>query len=268
VELFERMLGRAFPSGFQSLGGGATLNRAAPPELARALDAIRLLLGELEGLRANAYDEQQRLQAIENEGREGRVSLGRAMEALTADVSKTREEARDMRAQVAPLVAASKAFGPRSLAAHKELVFWEGRSGFTEPHTELAASYRRLADLTDAWIAARRREIEAEAEATRLERTIADVDFQIRSLRESLANLEHKLEEKRHASATKIAEVGQRSAAIENQMLQLASYFCAPLRPRPELGQLFVELEKAAPTPDMDEGPITQNKNAPAQRVG
>src|SRR6185312_11526924 len=25
VELFERMLGRAFPSGFQSLGGGATL---------------------------------------------------------------------------------------------------------------------------------------------------------------------------------------------------------------------------------------------------
>jgi serine/threonine-protein kinase len=249
VDLFERMLGRAFPgAGLGSLGGGATLNRGPPPELGRALEAIRLRQGELDGLRAAAYDEQQRLEGIENEAREGRLTLGRAMEALTADVSTTREQARDLRAQVVPLSLAAQSFRPRALAAHKDLVSWEGRCAFHEPHTELAAAYRKLADLTDAWLAARRRELDGEAAAVKMERAIADVDFQIKSLRESLGNLERTLEARRIASSQKIAEMGQRTQQLEDEMLQLASYFCAPLRSRPELGSLFVELEQSAPT--------------------
>ena len=171
VDLFERMLGRAFPGGgLGALGAGATLSRGPPPELGRTLETIRLRQSELDDLRAAAYDEQQRLEAIENEGRDGRLSLGRAMEALTADASKTREEARAVRAQVVPLSLAAQAFGPRAIAAHKDLVFWEGRSGFHEPHAELAAAYRKLADLTESWLTARRRELDAEAEAARMER--------------------------------------------------------------------------------------------------
>ncbi len=261
VDLFERMLGRAFgghdggsrpqPLGFaEPVTMGETPKppaRPAPPELTRTLEAIRVRLREIEGLRASAYDEQQRLEAVEHEGREGRLRLGRAMDALTADVSKTREEARALRAQVEPLSLAARAFAPQAIAAHKDLVHWEGRSGFREPYPELAAAHRKLADLVDAWILARGREQQAETEALKKERVIADVDFQIRSLRESLGNLERSGEERREQSLSKIADMDRRTQLLEGEMLQLASHFCAPLRARPELGPLFYELERAAP---------------------
>src|SRR5262249_26332095 len=68
VDLFERMLSRAFPgldgNRPQALGGGAILNRAPPPELARTLEAIRIRLREVDALRAHAFEEQQRLESI------------------------------------------------------------------------------------------------------------------------------------------------------------------------------------------------------------
>jgi serine/threonine protein kinase len=251
VDLFERMLGRAFvvdgsvPSKPPAVG----FDQPAPPELTRSLEAIRARLREIEALRANAYDEQQRLEGVEREGRDGRLRLGRAMDALTADVSKTREEARALRAQVEPLSLIARAFAPQAIAAHKDLVLWEGRSGFREPHRELAAAHRKLADLVDAWLEARRRELVAEAEAVKTERVIADVDFQIRSLRESLGNLERNGEQRRQRSLEKIADMDRRTQLLEGEMLQLASRFCAPLRARPELAPLFYDLERAAPAP-------------------
>src|SRR6185437_5382052 len=163
VELFERMLARAFPAP----SGGP------PGDLVRALDRIRALLGETEGLRESGLEEQQRLEAIEHAGRDGRVRLGGAMDALTADAHKVREEARALRARVGSLGEASRAFSPRMMSAHRELVTWEGRSGFREPHRELAAAYRALADIVDAWVDARRGEMEAESDAAQKERVVA-----------------------------------------------------------------------------------------------
>jgi serine/threonine-protein kinase len=171
------------------------------------------------------------------------------MDALTADVSKTREEARALRAHVAPLAARSAAFAPQVLAIQKEVVFWEGRSGFAEPHAELAAVHRRMADRIDAWLMARQDEQAAEQEAALKERTIADVDFQIRSLRESLGRLERTFGERKHECQQKIADMGRRTLELEQELLQLASRFCAPLRSRADLAPLFYELERAAPTP-------------------
>jgi serine/threonine-protein kinase len=235
VDLFERMLTRAFPA-------------SAPPELARTLDAIKQRLRDIDALRTAAFDEQQRLETIEHEGRDGRLSLGRAMDALTADVSKTREQARALRAQVAPLAARANSFAPQVIAAHKQLVFWEGRSGFVEPSAELAAAYRRMADFVDAWLVARQDEQAAEREAATEERTIGDVDFQIRSLRESLGRLERTFGERKQECLQKIADMGRRTLELEEELLQLASRFCAPLRGRADLAPLFYELERAAPT--------------------
>jgi serine/threonine-protein kinase len=234
IVLFERMLKRAYPNG-------------APLEPSRTLEAIRTYLAEIERLRAAAFEDQQRLEGVEYEAREGRLRLGRAMDALTADASRQREEARNLRARLVPLTEACKAFVPQVTAQHREVVTWEGRSGFAEPYPELSAAYRRMADLVDGWWEARQREITAEREATEKERAIQDVNFQIRSLRESLGNLDRTAGERRQQIQQRIAEMGARSQQLEGELLQLASRLCAPLRSNPEMGPLFMELERATP---------------------
>jgi serine/threonine-protein kinase len=233
VELFEQMFTRGPPA-------------SMPPDSARLLELIKVDLRNIANLRATAVDELAKLAAIEEEAREGRQRLGRAMDALTTDIFKTREVARAQRARVTPLSEGAKAFVPQCLAAHREVVLWEGRSGFAEPYRELSSNYRHLADLVDAWHEVRQRELAAEALATKTEREIADVDFQIRALRESLSNLEKNLDVQRRASQNKLAEMGRRTDQLEADLLHCAGRFCGPLRSRPELGQLFAELERTA----------------------
>ena len=234
LALFERMLARAYP-------------RGAPPEPGQTMEGLRAHLAEIERLRTAAYDEQQRLEAVEHEAREGRQRLGRAMDALTVDASRSREAARVSRAEVSTLSEVSQAFAPRVRAAHREALRWEGRSGFIEPYRELSAAYRDLGDLIDAWWEARQVELVAERAAAEQERAITDVNFQIRTLRESLGNLERTLGERRQQCQEKIAEAGGRTQQLEAEVLRLATHLCAPLRRRPELAPLFAELERAAP---------------------
>jgi serine/threonine-protein kinase len=231
TDLFDQMLARGFG--------------AAPPlELTRLLDLLKGHQREIGSLRESALEEQQRLEGIENESREVRLRLGKEMDTLTIETSRTREEARALRAAVAPLTEASQAFRPQVLAAHKELVQWEGRSGFAEPYRELAASHRKLGDLMDLWFDARQRELAASEEAAEKERAIAQVDHQIKGLRESLAAFDKSIEELRGECQQRIAEMGRRTERLEDELLHLAGRFCAPLRARPELSSLFFELEK------------------------
>ncbi|AUX44148.1 uncharacterized protein SOCE26_056110 [Sorangium cellulosum] len=233
LDLFEKMTARAF-------------GPSPPVDLQRQLEGLRGLVREHAELRSRALDEQRRLEGVAEEWREGRLQIGRAMDALTVDASITREEARSFRARVAPLSAATQAYIPAVLSAHKEAVRWEGRSGFLEPYLELAASYRRLAELVEGWYTSRKADYEAESEAIAREQEVAEVDAQIKKLRERLEELDRHLEARRHEAQERMADIGRRADQIESDLLHMASRFCAPLRAKPELGALFVELERLA----------------------
>jgi serine/threonine-protein kinase len=224
---------------------------AAPPDLARMVDMLKSHVKEIGGLRAQALEEQQRIETIEHEGLAGRLQLGHAMDALTIDLSKTREEARTFRARVVPLAEEAQSCVAPLLKVHKDIILWEGRSGFREPHKELAVAYKKAAGLVEEWFDLRKAELEAEGEAAQRERALTDVDFQIKELRGSLAALDKSIEDRRKASHAAIADMGRRADQLEGELLHLSSRFCAPLRAKPELGPLFRELEKevAAPPP-------------------
>jgi serine/threonine-protein kinase len=230
TKLFEDMLKRA---------------PGAPPDLQRLLDELRGKVIEVAELRTNAFSEQQKLEVIESEGRDGRVRFGQAMDTLTADASKLREEVRALRHSLAPLQQASGQFAEKLRAAHKDAVFWEGRSAFMEPYLELAKAYRELAKIVDDWFNSRQSEKDAERSAQEIETQLADLDYQIKELRTGLETHDRDVEERRHESREKIAAMGHRADQLEAELLIIATRFCAPLRARPELVPLFRDLEAA-----------------------
>jgi serine/threonine-protein kinase len=217
-----------------------------PLDLARMLEQLKAQMQEIASLRARATEEQHWLEAIEQEGREGRLRLGRAMDALAVDVSKTHEEARTLRASIAPLDEKVAAILGEVKARHRETIRWEGRSGFAEPYRELAAAYRDLADGVERWFEARTAQRAAQNGAVEKEQIVADVDYQIRELRHSLQAFDKSIEERKNVCQVAIVEMGRRAEALEAERMSVAGRFCAPLRAKPELGELFVELERGA----------------------
>ncbi|MRG91144.1 serine/threonine-protein kinase [Polyangium spumosum] len=224
-----------------------TYGGALPVEVTRTLEQMKAHVKELAELRTRGIEEQRALDTIHREWKEGRFRQGKAMDRLTADISRTREEARATRAGIAPLAGAARSFAPRVRAAHRDVVFWEGRSGFHEPYRELAAAYRTLADLVDLWTNARHAELEVEAAAVEKERAVAEVDQQIRELRHSLVIADRAMEDRKAKHFVALADVGRRAEKLELELLRSSGRLCAPLRGRADLAPFFAELAGAAP---------------------
>jgi serine/threonine-protein kinase len=231
AKLFGEMLRRGFPQG--------------KPDSQKILADIEAKVGEVEELRKRAWDEQNKLEIIEQEGREAYVRFGQAMDTLTVDASRMREEARELRASLGPMTDENAAFGQRLQVVHKETVFWEGRSAFTEPYPELAKLYRDLAGILDEWLQARNKQREIERAIADMDAQFVDLDYQVKELRNGLEAHNREVEERRVESRELIAEMGRRADGLEGELLMLATRFCAPLRAKPELVPLFRDLEAA-----------------------
>ena len=235
VYVFEQMLSRAF-------------GPAQPAEMKKLLVQLKDLVIKVTDTRATHVNEQRALEEIDKRGREGRQRFGFAVDALGVDASKAKDEVRSALARAADLKGDVASGQAAFTNAHREIVTWEGRSGFHEPSKYLARAYRECADVVDGWNAARDKELAAIGAHADAERVASDIEFQIRELRAALANHEKAIETEHAARETKIISMNQEVEAMETTLLHLATKFCEPLRKRPELGPLFQQLESSSPT--------------------
>jgi serine/threonine-protein kinase len=233
IDVFEEMLAQA---------NGV----AAAADLGRTLEALRTVQAQIAERRNEIGQEQRKLEEIDARGRDGRQRFGAAVDALGIDSSRAKEWVRAARAEEQRLEAESKRGKVAFDAALKEAMFWEGRSGMQEPYAQLAASYRRCAEVVDAWLAVKKAERAAHDVLEDKTRMVSDLDYQIGELRAALAHHEQGIDRDREATRARIVELNAEAENMEASAVQLATKFCEPLRARPEMTPLFQKLEAEA----------------------
>jgi serine/threonine protein kinase len=233
VSVFDQMLERAY-------------GKQSPPDLRQLLGEVRHLVHTIAELRKESVAEQRKMETIEQREREGRQRFGFAMDALGIDASVARQQVRASQEALVPIRQQLEAMEEEGKKAHREIVAWEGRWAFREPYLQLSAAYRAAADLIDRWYALRKQEKEVLALLEERERMVADLDYQIRELRNALGTFERNMEAEKAAQHEHIGGLDKKADALEAELLALSTRFCAPLRGRPELSGYFKELEGAA----------------------
>lgn len=230
------LLGRMLVAAFGD--GGA----AAPATLKDLYVDVTRLATACDDARRAELDAQTELGELERTGREARQRMGFAVDQLGLDASKAKDELRA--AQAGLQRAEERADGERRtvLDAQRELLRVEGRAGMARATQELADAYRAAALRVEAWLAAQDARDAAKLELERVERAASDLEFQIRELRAALVHHEATGERERATREAALAELSQREEALEKELYGLVARLCEPLRDRPELAPLFVEL--------------------------
>jgi serine/threonine-protein kinase len=243
VELFQRMLERAYPDG------------RPPAELPELLAELRAAVGRLGALREEGLHAQRDLDGLSKESREGSERLGHAAHVLAKDLSRAREEARTARLEAASRDEAATATkdGFRAMLAKLEALT-EARPEHPDPH--LVDASRAVADAAEAWKRADEAASRSRARYERSEEEVDDLEYQVAELRRQLSNLEASIAERGAASRALLEENDAQRRQIEHRVMELAGRFVKPLRGREELRELFVALEGTTPPTQRLDQPV------------
>jgi serine/threonine-protein kinase len=232
--VFDEMMQRAYPNG------------GAPAALVNGLAQIRSALATIQQLRSDGLKAQRQLEALEGEVRVGRARLGNAVQTLGEDLSNARNAARQAVVEVEPYFEADRQAQGAYEKAHAALETLGGYAQLPEPRADLARALRSTVDSLDRWVLSHGAAQKAHRWVDSKQGEVGDLEFQIKALRQQLERLEGQYEQDRQSNEQTLKERGQAAEALEKQLLQMASDFCEPLRPRGELRALFAQLERAA----------------------
>jgi serine/threonine-protein kinase len=100
--------------------------------------------------------------------------------------------------------------------------------------------------LVDDWLVRKAQAQAADREAAQRKTEVDDLEFQIKELRAALAAHSEGQEREEENFQRGVSEAGKRADELDRELLEMASRLCAPLRLRPELSDLFHELEEDA----------------------
>ncbi len=231
VFVLGQMLSRAFGS-----------KQSAPDELKDLLAQVTKLVHEVSTARTEGLEAQRRLEEVDLRGRDKRAQLGFAVDQLGVDSSKAKEDLRAARSTYDGAAGQCRQARERFEQAHKDVVIWEGRSGFAEPWPDLARAYRAVANAVDDWNSDHAKVQRSLQACESKERIVHDLDFQIRELRAALAKHEQDLDDERETCRTDINKKTAEGDLLEGQLLELTMRLCTPLRPRTDLAPMFEEL--------------------------
>ncbi len=231
--VFNKMMEIGFPSG-------------APDHTRNAYESIQGRCDQLEQVAKKGRFEHGNLSDIATRAGEGRQRIADQMGLLNADASEIRRELQPLLVAAGRHGEKAQAFPQKVIDKHREVVQWEGRSGFFEPYKELADAYRSIADLMEKWWSVRNAQLTCEQDAADKREKLVDLEAQLEALRESLRVHESNLSAEIEACEGALAQLGNEADKLEMELLDLASRFSAPLRSKPELGACFRELTAPA----------------------
>jgi hypothetical protein len=114
------------------------------------------------------------------------------------------------------------------------------------PTQELGGLYRQAITALEQALAADSEQGKVDAYVTAKEREITDTQFQIEALRAQLERLSKGSEDERAEVQKQVESFGADIAGVEQTLINDASALANALRGRPELKELFAELEADA----------------------
>jgi hypothetical protein len=230
--LFARMVARAYPSA------------NAPTEVAQSVAAVWDVAAKANGLEGEVASHTRKLEALERRGRALRAEIGRKVEELAHEESRSLREA--------------AAYGEEEESARRELSraqqIAEEKVGVADRADRAGQGTRAIfeaAGAAAAMVEAQRQWLKTR-ETRRLAReaSAADLRRQIEELRGQLARYAEALEEDLASGREKVAARAREGLKFEKVFLDASAILIAHLKGRPECRDLMNEIMAQPPEAD------------------
>jgi eukaryotic-like serine/threonine-protein kinase len=228
--LFARMVARAYPSG------------NAPPEIAQALAALWETAAKANSLEGEVASHTRKLEALERRGRALRAEIGRKVEELAQEESRSLREASAYAEEEE--TARLELARAQQIARDRQGTADQAERGGTGTRAiyEAAGAAKAIIDAKRDWLRTREeRRVAREGIAHELRR-------QIEELRSQLSRYAEALEEDLQTGREKVAGRTREGLKFEKTFADSSSALIAHLRGKPECRELMGELNAPSMT--------------------